>query len=147
MLIEYNPISLATQARVGGGGGTPLIQPKGYNPTTFSIPLGTLPTALKGRPSTRGRIYVACGEHPAAGSLGLNFEACVCMCVCLYGLCVRVLVVLCVFVFVCVFVCVWVFVCLCVCVFACLCVCVFVCVVCLCICVVVCTRARLCVCV
>ena len=29
--------------------------------------------SLVGRPSTRGRIYVACGEHPAAGGLYVFF--------------------------------------------------------------------------
>ena len=56
-------------------------------------------------PRARGRIYVAFGEHPAAGGWGLEFV----------GWVVSVLCVVCVFVCGCVFVCVRV--CLCVCVF------------------------------
>merc|ERR1711966_431988 len=65
---------------------------------------------------------------PGRGSLGLNFEACVCMRVAVWSvcLCACVLVVLCVCVFVCLPVCV--FVCLCACVLVCLCVYVVMCV-------------------
>ena len=56
------------------------------------------------------RIYVAFGEHPAAGGWGLKFVGGVVSVSCV------------VYVYVCVCVCVW----LCLCVFMCVCVCVFV---------------------
>ena len=70
-------------------------------------------------PRARGRIYVAFGEHPAAGAWGLEFVGwvvsvlcvvccvCVCLCVVVYlfvfvCVCVRVFVLLGVLLFVCV---------------------------------------------
>ena len=69
----------------------------------FRSATGPSTGSLVGRPSTRGRIYVAFGEHPAAGGWGLKFV----------GWVVSVLCVVCVFVCgccLCVCSCVFVFV-------------------------------------
>jgi hypothetical protein len=93
-----------------------------YNPSCAST-YSLLGSCLDPRPDLR-RLRRA----PGRGSLGLNFEACVCMCVSVWFvcLCACVLVGLCVCVFACLCVCVCVLVCLCVCVFMWLCVCVWV---------------------
>ena len=62
-------------------------------------------------PRARGRIYVAFGEHPAAGGWGSEFVGRVVSVLCVVCVCVCLCVYLCVVVFVCVFMCV------CVCVF------------------------------
>jgi len=66
-------------------------------------------------PRARGRIYVAFGEHPAAGGWGLKFVGWVVSVLCVVCVCVCVFVCGCVFVWVCVGLCG--FVCVCVCVF------------------------------
>ena len=65
----------------GGRGGTQLIEYKNTALATctsilcFRSATGPSTCSLVGRPSTRGRIYVACGEHPAAGGLFVFFGA------------------------------------------------------------------------
>ena len=74
------------------------------------------------------RIYVAFGEHPAAGGLCLKVVGWVVSVLCVVCVCVCLCVVVCLCVFVCVCVCLCVFVCVrvcaCVSVRVCLCVCV-----------------------
>ena len=105
------------RGKFGGRGGTQLID---YKNNAFVYvylrpSMGASTCSLVGRPSTRGRIYVAFGEHPAAGGLGLK----------VVGWVVSVLCVVCVFVcgsvFVCVFVCVRVCLCVCLCFLGCAC--------------------------
>ena len=63
----------------GGRGGTQLIDFKNKALVTctsilcFRSATGASTGSLVGRPSTRGRIYVAFGEHPAAGGLYVFF--------------------------------------------------------------------------
>ena len=74
---------------VGGRGGTPLFDFK--NNTLVYLYFDPLLPLRHGAfhwqpgglvPRARGRIYVAFGEHPAAGGWGLKFVVCVCVCVC-----------------------------------------------------------------
>ena len=63
----------------GVRGGTQLIEYKNKALATctsilcFRSATGPSTCSLVGRPSTRGRIYVAFGEHPAAGGLYMSF--------------------------------------------------------------------------
>ena len=67
--------------KFGGRGGTQLIDYKNKALATctsilcFRSATGASTCSLVGRPSTRGRIYVAFGEHPAAGGLYMFFGA------------------------------------------------------------------------
>ena len=72
-------------------------------------------------PRARGRIYVAFGEHPAAGGWGFKFVGWVVSVLCLVSCVLCVVCCVCVFVCVCVRLCVCVFVCVRVCLCVCLC--------------------------
>ena len=101
--------------KVGDRGGTQLIDYK--NNTLVYLYLLPSPGAFYLQPGglvprARGRIYVAFGEHPAAGGWGLKFVGWVVSVLCVVC-CVCVCVQLCVCVFVCVRSCVFVCVCLC----------------------------------
>ena len=69
-------------------------------PLAVSHGLTTSTGSLVGRPSTRSRIYVAFGEHPAAGGLGLKFVGWVVSVLCVVCVCVCVWLCICVCVFV-----------------------------------------------
>ena len=68
-------------AGVGGRGGTQLIDFKNkalvylYLRTSMGTSTLNLQAAWWVVPSTRGRIYVAFGEHPAAGGMYMFFES------------------------------------------------------------------------
>ena len=102
----------------GGRGGTQLIDFKNkdlvylYLECLLPLRYGVFYVRPGGLvPRARGRIYVAFGEHPAAGGWGLEFVGRVVSVLCVVCVC------LCVFVCGCVCVCSCVFVCVCVCVF------------------------------
>ena len=80
--------------RVGVRGGTQLIDYKNKALATctsilcFRSATGSSTCSLVGRPSTRGRIYVAFGKHPAAGGWGLKLVGWVVSVLCVVCVCV-----------------------------------------------------------
>ena len=63
------------RGKSGARGGTQLIdyKNKAFVYLFLRPSMGASTCSLVGRPSTRGRIYVALGEHPAAGGLYMCF--------------------------------------------------------------------------
>ena len=75
-------------AKVGGGACTQLFDFKNKALVYLYLrpSMGTSTGSLVGRPSTRGRIYVAFGEHPAAGGMYVFFWVFVALCKALWCL-------------------------------------------------------------